>query len=65
MEISFWVGVRQSSKEFRIENDDESITIWPQNQLPKIQAGAKILTTLPKLKHWQLSAENIFDWLKL
>lgn len=46
-----------------IDPEDESVLIFYPNQLPEIKSGIEILPVLEVLSDWQLSAEQIFQWL--
>ncbi|ACK66942.1 protein of unknown function DUF820 [Rippkaea orientalis PCC 8801] len=48
-----------------IDPEDESVMIFKPDQLPEIISGADILPTLNILSDWQLTSQEIFDWLKL
>lgn len=48
-----------------IDTADESVMIFQPNQLPEIKSGDEILTVLDCLCHWELSVQQMFDWLKI
>ncbi len=48
-----------------IDTDDKSVMIFQPDKLPEVKYNDDILTVLEKLKHWQISVNNLFDWLKL
>jgi Uma2 family endonuclease len=48
---------------YLIDPDDESITVFQPNQLPEVKEKQDILPILDVLQNWQLTVEDIFNWL--
>ena len=46
-----------------IDADDKSITVFQPNQLPEVKEGLDILPVLSVLQDWQLTVEDVFNWL--
>jgi Uma2 family endonuclease len=46
-----------------IDADDESITVFKPNQLPEVKESLDILPLLDVLQDWQLTVEDVFNWL--
>ena len=46
-----------------IDAEDESITVFQPNQLPEVKEKQDILPVLDVLKDWQLTVEDVFNWL--
>jgi len=48
-----------------IDADDKSVMSFQANQLPEIKYNTDILPVLQVLANWQLTAADIFAWLRL
>jgi Uma2 family endonuclease len=48
-----------------IDPEDESVMIFKPDQLPEIKSDEEVLPVLESIQDWQLSAKEIFDWLKI
>lgn len=48
-----------------IDTADESVMVFQPNQLPEIKLGEEIVTVLQCIPNWQLSVEQMFNWLKV
>ena len=48
-----------------IDPEDESVLIFQPNQLPEIKSDTEILSVLNVLSDWQLSVNQMFQWLTL
>jgi Uma2 family endonuclease len=48
-----------------IDPEDKSILIFQPNQLPEIKSETEILPVLEVLADWQLSVNEVFQWLTL
>jgi Uma2 family endonuclease len=48
-----------------IDPDDKSVMSFQANQLPEIKYNTDILPVLRVLTNWQLTAADIFAWLRL
>jgi Uma2 family endonuclease len=48
---------------YLIDSDDESITVFQPNQLPEVKDRQDILPVLKVLDNWQITVEDIFNWL--
>lgn len=48
-----------------IDPEDESVIIFKPDQLPDSKSEDEILPVLESLKDWQLSATEMFNWLKI
>jgi Uma2 family endonuclease len=48
---------------YLIDPDDESITVFQPNQLPEVKDKQDILPVLKMLNNWQLTVEDVFNWL--
>ena len=48
---------------YLLDTDDESVTVFQPNQLPEIKEKQDILPALNVLQNWQLTVEDIFNWL--
>lgn len=48
-----------------IDTTDESVMIFLPNQLPEIKSDEEILPVLECLPNWQLSVNQMFNWLKV
>ena len=46
-----------------IDADDKSITVFQPNQLPEVKEVLDILPVLSVLQDWQLTVEDVFNWL--
>ncbi len=46
-----------------VDAEDESITVFQPNQLPEVKDSLDILPMLDVLKDWQLTVEDVFNWL--
>jgi Uma2 family endonuclease len=46
-----------------IDPDDKSITVFQPNQLPEVKEKQDILPVLNVLGDWQLTVEDVFNWL--
>ncbi|MEA5571991.1 Uma2 family endonuclease [Calothrix sp. UHCC 0171] len=46
-----------------LDPDDESITVFQPNQLPEVKDKQDILPVLDVLQNWQLTVEDVFNWL--
>ena len=44
---------------------DKSVIVFVPNQMPEFKSGTDILPVLDVLGHWQLSAADLFNWLKI
>lgn len=48
---------------YLVDTDDESITIFNPDRLPEVKEKQDILPVLSVLKNWQLTVEDVFNWL--
>jgi Uma2 family endonuclease len=48
---------------YLIDSDDESITVFQPNQLPEVKEKQDVLPVLDVLNNWQLTVEDVFNWL--
>jgi Uma2 family endonuclease len=48
---------------YLIDTDDESITVFEPNRLPEVKEKQDILPVLDVLQNWQLTVEDVFNWL--
>jgi Uma2 family endonuclease len=48
-----------------IDPEDESVMIFKPDQLPEIKSNDEVLPLLECIPDWQLSAGEIFSWLKI
>jgi Uma2 family endonuclease len=48
---------------YLIDTDDESITVFQPSQLPEVKEKQDILPVLNILQNWQLTVEDVFNWL--
>ncbi len=46
-----------------VDAEDESITVFQPNQLPEVKEKQDILPVLNVLENWQLTVEDVFNWL--
>lgn len=46
-----------------IDPEDESVMIFIPDKFPQILSNDEILPVLESLKHWELSVNQLFDWL--
>lgn len=46
-----------------VDPEDRSVMIFQGDRLPVIKSGNDILPVLDSLQNWQLSAEEMFNWL--
>ena len=46
-----------------VDAEDESITVFQANQLPEVKEKQDILPVLDVFKDWQLTVEDVFNWL--
>ncbi|TAG16256.1 MAG: Uma2 family endonuclease [Oscillatoriales cyanobacterium] len=44
---------------------DKSVIVFQPNQLPEVKSDTDILSVLSVLGDWQLSAAELFNWLKI
>ncbi len=44
---------------------DKSVIVFQPNQLPEVKSDTDILPVLSVLGNWQLSAAELFNWLKI
>jgi Uma2 family endonuclease len=44
---------------------DKSVIVFQPNQLPEVKSDTDILPVLSVLGDWQLSAAELFNWLKI
>ncbi|MEG3840660.1 Uma2 family endonuclease [Microcoleus sp. herbarium14] len=44
---------------------DKSVIVFQPNQMPEFKSGTDILPVLGVLGDWQLSAADLFNWLKM
>ena len=47
-----------------VDSDDRSVTVFQPNQLPEVKEKQDILPVLDVLQNWQLTVEEVFNWLK-
>ena len=48
---------------YLIDPDDESVTVFQPDRLPEIKEKQDILPILNILQNWQLTVEEVFNWL--
>lgn len=48
-----------------IDPEDESVTVFYADKPPEIKEGEEILPVLNILSDWQISAQELFNWLEL
>ncbi|MGB5631419.1 MAG: Uma2 family endonuclease [Waterburya sp.] len=48
---------------YLVDTDDESITVFQPDRLPEVKEKQDILPILNVLPNWQLTVEDVFDWL--
>ena len=48
---------------YLVDADDESITVFQPDRLPEVKEKQDILPVLNVLQNWQLTVEDVFNWL--
>ncbi len=48
---------------YLIDPDDESVTVFHPSSLPEVKEKQDILPMLDVLQNWQLTVEEVFNWL--
>ncbi|HEY9700895.1 MAG TPA: Uma2 family endonuclease, partial [Allocoleopsis sp.] len=48
-----------------IDPEDESVMIFIPDKFPQILSNDENLPVLESLKHWELSVNQLFDWLNV
>ena len=48
---------------YLVDADDESITVFQPDRLPEVKEKQDILPILNVLQNWQLTVEEVFNWL--
>ena len=49
---------------YLVDVDDESVTVFQPDRLPEVKEKQDILPVLDVLQNWQLTVEEVFNWLK-